>query len=130
MTQFKKEQSMSQFILFLQETPGSFSQYSPEEMGAIVGKYIAWTNSLQERDLLVSSNKLKDEGGRWLKHENGALSVVDGPYTEAAEVIGGYYVVKATDYDEAVALANECPHLSYGGRIEVREVDLMMEEPA
>lgn len=119
---------MSQFMLFLHEQPSQFANYSPEEMGEIVGKYIAWTERLQERDLLVSSQKLKDEGGRWLTKSGEDLKVVNGPYTETAEVIGGYYLVKAATYDEAVTIASECPHLAYGGRIEVRAIDFLEEE--
>jgi len=42
---------------------------------------------------------------------------------EAAEVIGGYFAVSADSYDDAVKLAAECPHLKYGGRIELREIE-------
>jgi hypothetical protein len=47
---------------------------------------------------------------------------VDGPFAEAKEVIGGYFVIQAADYAEAVRLSTECPHLRYGGRIELREI--------
>lgn len=116
---------MSQFMLFLHETQANFAHYSREDLSKIISKYIGWTEQLQERGQLVSSEKLKDEGGRSLTKDGDTLKVVDGPYTEAAEVIGGYYQVKAANYDEAVEIASTCPHLTYGGRIEVREVDLL-----
>jgi hypothetical protein len=47
---------------------------------------------------------------------------VDGPYAEAKEVVGGYFIVEADGYDDAVALCRDCPHLAYG-RIEVRQLD-------
>ena len=51
----------------------------------------------------------------------GAL-VTDGPYAEAREVVGGYFTVRAADYDGAVAIARDCPHLAHGW-IEVREIE-------
>jgi hypothetical protein len=50
---------------------------------------------------------------------------VDGPYAEAKEVVGGYYQIEAESYAEAIELCEDHPHLKYGGRIEVREVDRM-----
>jgi hypothetical protein len=51
--------------------------------------------------------------------------VLDGPFSETKEIIGGYFAIQAEDYDEAVSLAGECPHLDYGGLIELREVDVL-----
>ena len=48
--------------------------------------------------------------------------MTDGPYTESKEIVGGFFTVVAADYDEACSLAADCPHLTYGGRIEVRMV--------
>jgi hypothetical protein len=50
--------------------------------------------------------------------------VIDGPYSETKEIIGGYYVIEAPDYAGAVELLRDCPHLSYG-KIEVRQHDEM-----
>ena len=44
---------------------------------------------------------------------------------EAKEIVGGYFMVKAADYEEAVTLSKTCPHLRYGGRIELREIHPM-----
>jgi hypothetical protein len=38
-------------------------------------------------------------------------------------VIGGLFAIKADDYEKAVEIARECPHLKYGGRIELREIE-------
>lgn len=46
--------------------------------------------------------------------------VVDGPFTELKEIIGGLVVVKAKDIDEAADYAKDCPILSVGGRVDVR----------
>ena len=38
-------------------------------------------------------------------------------------MIGGLFTIKAADYDEAVEISKECPHLKYGGRVELREIE-------
>ncbi|MEZ5356591.1 MAG: YciI family protein [Bryobacteraceae bacterium] len=119
---------MAQFLLLLHESPTAFEAVPREEMGRVIGRYMAWRQSLQEKGKLLGSNKLADEGGRLLSREGGgAIRVVDGPFAEAKEIIGGYFLLTAGSYDEAVELARSCPHLDYG-TIELRRVDLM-EEP-
>lgn len=114
---------MPQFMLLLHENPADFQSYAPEEMQKLVERYRAWNEDLAASGRLAGSAKLKDEGGKHLRRERkGKLKVVDGPYGEAKEVIGGYFTIEAKDYDEAVEIASGCPHVEFGW-IEVREVD-------
>ena len=53
------------------------------------------------------------------------MVVKDGPYAEAKEVVGGYFIIEAKDYAEAAKLCEDCPQLELNGRIELREVDKM-----
>lgn len=119
---------MAQFLLLLHETPADFAAISPEQIQGIIQEYSAWAEALRRQDKLVGSHKLKDDGGRQLTRRDGKLRVTDGPYAEAREVVGGYFLVRAKDYDEAARLAEGCPHLKYGGRIEVRQIDLLGDE--
>ncbi len=109
---------MAQYMLLLRG--GEFKQYSPEEMQKIVERYFAWGNKLRAEGRHRGGDELKD-GGRILSVKNG--KVVDGPFTETKEVVGGYYLFEAKDYDEAAAISKECPHLTYGGSIEIREIN-------
>jgi hypothetical protein len=52
---------------------------------------------------------------------NGKVTVVDGPYLETKDVIGGYFVVEAESAQEAAELAAACPAAEYGG-VEVRAI--------
>jgi hypothetical protein len=115
---------MPQFMLLLHETPGIYAKLSPSEIQAIIEKYAAWTGKLAAAGKLVGGHKLKEEGGKALSKAGDHLTVVDGPYSETKEVVGGYFVLRAANYDEAVQLCSDAPHLPYG-RIEVREVDFM-----
>jgi len=114
---------MPQYILLLHETPSDFSNFSPEEVQQIFGEYFAWRSKIQAEGKYVGSNKLKEEGGRHVSMRNGKARVVDGPYAEAKEVMGGYFIIDAANYDEAVEISKGCPHLKYNGWIEVRETD-------
>jgi hypothetical protein len=122
-----KEKLMSQFMLLLHENPASFASVSAEEIQAVIADYNAWRAKLEAAGRIRGGNKLKDEGGRHLSLNNGKLRVVDGPFAEAKEVMGGYFIVEASSYDDAIKISEECPHLKYGGRIELREVDLLGE---
>ena len=110
-------------MLLLHERPTDFSQFSPEQIEAVIGEYIAWRKQIEVEGKYVGGEKLKDEGGRLLAGTDGNFRVTDGPYAEAKEVIGGYFTISAADYDDAVAITKTCPHLKYGGRIELREVE-------
>lgn len=109
---------MKQYILFLHENPESFADASPAEMEAIVGKYIAWRQQHAAR--IVAGHKLQDGTGRVIR----AGVITDGPYTEAKEVLGGVFLITASGYDDAVALARTCPHCEYGV-VEVREIEVV-----
>ncbi|MGH9766554.1 MAG: YciI family protein [Blastocatellia bacterium] len=113
---------MPQYILLLHETPSDFSNVSAEEMQQIIGEYVAWRRKIEAEGKFASGEKLKDEGGRHVSMRNGKARVVDGPYAEAKEVMGGYFIINAANYDEAVETSKGCPHLKYGGWIEIREI--------
>ncbi len=115
---------MPKFMLILVNDPNVYPNSSPEEMQRIFEKYRAWSDKMRSQDRVVTSDKLQEEGGKILTARDGRMSVVDGPYSEAKEVVGGYFMIRAKDYDEAVALCSDCPHLQFG-RLEVRQVDAM-----
>jgi len=111
-------------MLILHETPGNFKHLAPDELQRVVERYVSWASKLKEAGKTAGSNKLMEEGGRVVTRKKGELNVVDGPYSEVKEVVAGYFVLHAADYQEAVQLVRDCPHLDFG-RIEVRQVDPM-----
>jgi len=110
-------------MLLLHEQPADFTQFSPEQIEAVIGEYVAWRHKVAGDGKLVGGEKLKDEGGKHLSGSNGDIRVTDGPFSEAKEVIGGFFTINADGYDEAVEISKGCPHLKYGGRIELREIE-------
>ena len=115
---------MAKFMLILHKTPGIWRQLSPDEMQRKVEKYQAWMHKIHSSDRYVSSEKLGEEGGKLLGLQNGRLSIVDGPYSETKEVVGGYFVFRAANYEDAIELTRDCPFLD-DGRIELRQTDPM-----
>ncbi|MBI3606940.1 MAG: transcription initiation protein [Nitrospirae bacterium] len=108
---------MPQYLLLLHEA-SKVTNLSPDAMQAIIQKYKAWSDKLKQTGRLVDANKLCRDG-RVMR----GVTVINGPYAEAKEVIGGYFMIEAANYDQAVQLARDCPNLELGGTIEVREIE-------
>jgi len=109
---------MAKFMLLLYDNGSAFRSMSPEEMQKATEKYMAWTT----KPYTVDSKRLAADPGRVIRSHGGKPAIKDGPYSETKEVLGGYYTIEAANYDEAVKLALEHPHLEYGGTVEVRHV--------
>lgn len=116
---------MPKYMLLLHDDPTAFATMSPDEMQRMLERYVAWGDSLRSSGVLQDGQKLTDEPGRVMRNGGGNVRITDGPYSEIKEVLGGYYTVEASDYDAAVEIARGCPHLEYGGAIEVRQIDAM-----
>ncbi len=112
---------MPNYVLLLRDDPAVFAGLSPAQMEAIILRYVEWRKSRTANGQIAGGHKLQDGSGRVLA-KGGA--VTDGPFTEAKEVMGGLFIIAASDYEEAVAIAATCPHADFGS-IEVREVQPM-----
>jgi len=115
---------MPEYILLLNQPEAKFDHLSPEEIQSLIAKYSAWRDGLIKRNLLCGGNKLVDRTNRILRTENGKVLVTEGPFSESQEILGGYFIVEAPNYDEAVAIARTCPHLIDGQSIELRQIDI------
>jgi hypothetical protein len=114
---------MPKFLLLIHDNPQNDMAMTPEQLREVIGRYRAWSQKLQAQGALVDAAKLSDDGGRVLQRIQGAVRVDDGPYAEAKEALGGYFLLQAKDYDAAVALARECPTLDLKGRVTLRMLD-------
>ena len=116
---------MAKFMLLLYDDPASFATMSPEQIQKVIEKYMAWGKKLRQDGVWHASDKLTGEPGKVLRRRDGQVRVTDGPYSETKEVLGGYYIIEAGSYDQAIELSRDCPQLEYGGTIEVRQVDMI-----
>ena len=109
---------MTKFLLLL--SGGEYANYSPDEQKNIVERFMAWSEKLRKSGHYKAGEELKG-GGRLLSVKN--QKIVDGPFTETKETIGGFFMIEAENMDEATEIARECPHLAFNGKVEVREVN-------
>lgn len=116
---------MQTYLLLLHETPADYAGMSPAEMQEIIEAHQAFARTLAERGRLAGGEKLCDDGGRQLRRQDDRIVVSDGPYAEAHDVIGGYYLIQADDDAEATDMARSCPHLRGRQWIELRKIDAL-----
>jgi hypothetical protein len=93
---------------------------SPEQMQQVFDQWMAWFNRLKDEGTAIAGNPLEPQG-RIVSGKGGRV-VSDGPFAESKETIGGYFLLRVATMDEAVAIAQQCPGLPYGVRVEVRPV--------
>jgi hypothetical protein len=116
-----KKSIMEKFMLiFHSGGTGNSNLTSPEAMQAHMGKWMAWVDRLRKEDIYVSGEPLVP-GGK-LVSGAGGKTVTDGPYTEGKEIVGGFFIVKAEDINQAAEIAKDCPDFEYGGTVQVRQV--------
>jgi hypothetical protein len=95
----------------------------PEQFAEAMPRWEAYGNMLRERNVFVSAAPLAPpSSATTLRMQDGKNVVLDGPFAETKEWLGGYYIVDAATLDEALDYAGQCPGLSYGSAIEVRPV--------
>ncbi len=104
------------YLLLLQEPQGNWPAPERSEQ-----PYIQWHLDLMQRGALVASRKLSDDLGRLVAARNGEVGEL--PVTSLPFNLSGIFMIQASSYDEAVALARESPHLQFGGSILVRALD-------
>jgi hypothetical protein len=95
----------------------SWAAASPEERAAVYAQFEAFARVAGDR--IVGGHELALSGAATtLRKRNGEIVVTDGPFAEAAEQLGGYFIVDVADRDEALELARALPD----GTVEVRPV--------
>ena len=94
----------------------------PQEAAQMTQAYMDWAGRMRAQGRLSGGEKLTEDAGRVMRRRQNRTSVTDGPFAESKELVGGFFLLTAADYDEACRLAESCPHLAYGGRIEVRQI--------
>jgi hypothetical protein len=111
---------MANFLFVYRHGTDAFGKMTPEEMQQHMQKWHVWLNEgLQKGWLVNAGDGLKKEG----RVVNARKVVMDGPFVEAKEIVGGFSIVKAAHLDAAAELAKGCPCLLTGGTVEVRALE-------
>lgn len=98
----------------------AFANQSPEQLQAEMALWTNWMDAIAKQGKMVGGQPLLPEG-KVLRGK--AKKLTDGPYTEGKDIVGGYMIIKANDYDDAVKLSLGCPSLNAeDGSVEIREI--------
>lgn len=116
-----KGRMMSEFVLvFRMDITTREVQPTKSQMESYMKQWESWISSIASKGQLSNGGNHLSTEGRVLKPNN---IIMDGPYTEKKESIAGYIIIKATNLDEAVNIAKDCPILhGEGTSVEVREI--------
>lgn len=117
---------MKEYLLLFRGGFERIVDQSPEEFAANMEQWKKWLSDLGKAGKVVAAQPLLPTGKHVVGKEK---TVVDGPFAEGKEILGGYLLCEAESYDEAVAIANGCPVLDTGGIVEIREVAAMEDMP-
>jgi hypothetical protein len=111
-----------QYLLLLHVNESGWNQLTPEQQQQGAAAYLAYGEALKKADVFLGSNRLKPSANATtVRVANGKTQVLDGPYADTKEQIGGYFLIDAADLDAALSWAARCPAASHGV-VEVRPV--------
>ena len=85
-------------------------------------EYAAYTEAMHKAGVLVSGERLQDtRASKRVRTGQGGTEVLDGPFAETKEQLGGFYMIEVPDMQDAIAWAKRCPSAATGS-IDVRPV--------
>ncbi|MDJ0657372.1 MAG: YciI family protein [Xanthomonadales bacterium] len=113
---------MAKFALMLPHAPDRYTGLSEDDYMGIIKDYIAWVEAAVEKGVYLGGEKLLESPGRVVSRNGSGLEVHESPFTELTEILGGFMIVEAEDYDAAVALCADHPHLVHNQHIEIRQL--------
>jgi hypothetical protein len=110
------------YVLLVVEKVGDRAARPPSEGAALYERMVGFSEDLKRRGLLTMSQSLKTAVNGARVSTRGQKSVVrDGPFAEAKEMIGGFFLLTCDSRERAIEIARECPAAEFA-TIEVREL--------
>ena len=111
-----------QYLLLLHADEAGFSSMTPEQQQQGMAAYMAYSQALIEADAMKGSNRLQPVAtATTVRVVDGKTQVIDGPFADSKEQLGGYFLIDVPDLDAALSWAARCPGASHG-IIEVRPI--------
>jgi hypothetical protein len=111
-----------QYLLALYVNEAAWPKLSKAEQEQGVAAYTAYTEALTKAGVFKGSNRLQPtSSATTVRNTNGKTQVLDGPYVDSKEQLGGYYLIDVPDLDAALSWAARCPTVGHGV-VEVRPV--------
>ena len=116
------------YMLLIYNPEAGWGDTPQEVIDAHMGAWWAYTDALDKAGKLISGDALQPSAtATTIRGTNRQTTVVDGPFTETKEHLGGYYLIDVENLDEAIAWAERMPVFAYEGAVEIRP--LMIFDP-
>ncbi len=116
-----------QFLLLAYVQEGAWPTMTREQQEQGLIAYKAFTDALKKAGAYITSNRLAmSSNATTLRQTDGKTQVLDGPFADSKEQLGGYFLIEAKNLDEAIAWGARCPATGHGA-VEVRPI---VEMPA
>jgi len=117
----RQGKKMKYMLLIYREEAG-MQTMSEADRNQTMAAYGAYTQAMMQAGVMVDGGRLRPaNAATTVRVANGKTEVLNGPYAETREQLGGYYMIEAPDLDAALPWAARCPGAS-GGSIEVRPI--------
>ena len=106
-----------QYALLIYDLPDTYDKLADDERDAVFGEYFA----ISKEPAVVGGAQLQPvETATTVRSRGGEHLIIDGPFADTKEVLGGYFVFEASHLDEALEVAQRIPAVRLGGAVEVR----------
>jgi hypothetical protein len=111
-----------QYLLLIYGNEAAMASASETDRGQMTAAYGAYTEAMVKAGVMVGGNRLRPTStATTVRSPGGKAQVLDGPYAETKEQLGGYYLIEAPDLDAALSWAERCPGAATGA-LEVRPI--------
>ncbi|MBC3872460.1 YciI family protein [Undibacterium flavidum] len=111
-----------QYMLLIATSEAVEAAMDQNELGEIIAAYGPYTDAMTEAGVLVAGQRLRESTtATTVSIREGKTSLLDGPYADTKEQLGGFYIIEVPDLDTAISWAARCPS-AHIGSIEVRPI--------
>ena len=110
-----------EFVLLLRNSPRELPIRDQQDHTDRVREYSLWARNMIREGSVLDGEDLSDDG-RILNLIDGQRVTSEITPDEKNTAVAGYFLIKASDYQQALSIAESCPHLKYGGVVEVRKI--------
>jgi hypothetical protein len=110
------------YMIIIYGKESDWADITPERAGEIMGAYHAYTEKLKAAGVYIAGDELDVIATAKSVRGVGGTQVVDGPFVDTKEALGGYYLIEAASAAEALSWAKQAPTMLHGGGVELRPV--------
>ncbi len=110
------------YLCLIYDEESTWAAMPKSESDALMGEYFGFTNAIKASGNYVAGEALQPvHTATTVRMRNGKMTTTDGPFAETKEQLGGFYLVEASDLNEAIQIASRIPSAKIGS-IEIRPI--------